>query len=336
MSGIVSVTTTARAHIGFMDPSGRLERQFGSVGVTLDRPRTRVLMGRSDRLCVCGEEAERAERYIKTLASYFGKDINVKLEIAEAIPAHAGLGSGTQLAVAIGAAYAALMGINAEAPEFALALGRGKRSGIGIGAFQTGGVLFDGGRKEDGGVPPILSRFPFPAAWRIVLIFDREKVALHGSEEIKAFERLDAFPESDCAELCRRTVMGLLPAVAEEDFKSFSENVEFLQYRMGQYFAPVQGGHCTSPRVGEVIKWMKEKGIVGVGQTSWGPTGLAFVESEAIGTSLIEEAREKWPASTGLEFELANGLNHGARVQMHDLAEDVVGDTAEGIAGRPG
>lgn len=326
----VSVKTTARAHLGFMDPSGRGARPFGSVGVTLDRPHTHVLMSSSDQLVVDGIEAERGEKFICRLADYFGTDTAVNLKIEEAIPAHAGLGSGTQLAIAVGTAYATLMGLETNPREIAMVLGRGKRSGIGIGAFEYGGLILDGGPNAKGGVAPILSRIPFPAKWRILLVFEPNRTALHGEGEIKAFQELPDFPDEAVAELCRRTVLGLLPAAAEEDFDGFCRNVQFLQESMGQYFAPVQGGHYTSPHVGEVIQWAKDKGFQGVGQSSWGPTGIVFVESEERGKALVKEAKAKWRAQGNLEFALASGLNRGAIInRVRTSQKDVGGEVGQ-------
>lgn len=313
-----------------MDPSGRSARPFGSVGVTLDRPATHIVIRQAERLEIRGEEQARVERYVGKLADYFGQSKNVDVLVKEAIPAHAGLGSGTQLAVATGTAYASLFGVETDPREIAMVLERGKRSGIGIGSFQTGGVLFDAGPNVNGGIAPILTRLPFPSKWRILLVVDRDSSAIHGDREIQAFGELEKFTEAQVADLCRRTVLGLLPAIAEEDFRSFSENVAYLQNVMGQYFAPVQGGHYTSARVGEAINWILAKGIRGVGQSSWGPTGIAFVESQEVGEAIISEARVKWGDEHGMEFILASGLNHGARAQeLEAFPGDVDGEVGQ-------
>ena len=103
-----TVTTTARLHFGFLDPSGRGPRPFGSFGLALDRPGTRLTLERAERLAVTGPERMRAARYLKTIAESCAVDRAYDLNIAEAIPPHAGLGSGTQLALAVGSAFAAL------------------------------------------------------------------------------------------------------------------------------------------------------------------------------------------------------------------------------------
>ena len=69
------------------------------------------------------------------------------LNLVHSIPAHVGLGSGTQLGLAVGAALARLAGLQLSTDEIALAVGRGLHSGIGIATFQHGGFVLDGGRR---------------------------------------------------------------------------------------------------------------------------------------------------------------------------------------------
>src|SRR6185312_11493578 len=64
----VSVTTTARLHFGFLDPSGRGKRPFGSFGLSLDRPTTRIMLERADGFEAIGPERERGLRYLRSIA----------------------------------------------------------------------------------------------------------------------------------------------------------------------------------------------------------------------------------------------------------------------------
>lgn len=60
---------------------------------------------------------------------------------------------------------------------------RGIRSGIGIGAFRSGGLLVDGGRGLETDIPPIISRMDFPQQWRILLVFDTRQQGVHRAQE---------------------------------------------------------------------------------------------------------------------------------------------------------
>ncbi|MFM2120739.1 MAG: hypothetical protein RL722_2207, partial [Pseudomonadota bacterium] len=93
------------------------------------------------------------------------------LHLADALPAHAGLGSGTQLGLAVGRAWAQWQGLALSTLELARITGRGLRSGVGIAGFDLGGLLLDGGPSAQGPAP-LLSRLDLPADWRVLLVFD--------------------------------------------------------------------------------------------------------------------------------------------------------------------
>jgi len=307
------VTTTARLHFGFLDPSGRGMRPFGSFGLSLDQPKTRLILTPARTFQVSGPERERAERYLKSIAQSCGIEAAYKLHIEEAIPPHAGLGSGTQLALAVGSAFAALEGLSLDPQEIAARLERGARSGIGIATFAQGGAVLDGGPRE-GRLPQLIGRLPFPAEWRVLLIVDATSCGLAGASETTAFNSLPDFPESETDELYRRIMQGALPALTAADFKTFCEHVGYLQACMGAYFAPLQGGPYASQRVGEVLEGLRSEGVIGLGQSSWGPTGFACAGSEADGEALLGRVRARNQHS-GLSFALAQGRNEGAKIE---------------------
>ena len=320
-SANVRVAVPARLHLGFLDLEGAHGRRFASLGITLEGPFTRLSLAHGQGLTAAGPDAARARRHLEQLTEHFALPSGFRLTIEEAIPAHVGLGSGTQLALATGTALAELVGLNQSPRSLAGILARGRRSGIGLGAFEGGGVLLDGGVRcgeDEGEVPPILTRLPFPANWRILLIYDKAAQGVHGRKEIEAFGRLPSFPGAKAAELCRLTVMALLPALAEEDFGSFAAAVSELQRAVGDHFAPVQGGRFASPRVSAVLDWLTAQGVSGLGQSSWGPTGFALVDSVAEGERLLEAAMRRWAAEPALGFELRTGRNRGADISLDE------------------
>jgi beta-RFAP synthase len=307
------VTATARLHFGFLDPSGRGEPPFGSFGLSLDWPTTRLTLQPARSFQASGAERERALRYLKSIGKSCGIEAAYKLHVEEVIPPHAGLGSGTQLALAVGSAFAALEGLDLDPREIARRLGRGVRSGIGIATFAQGGAVLDSGSR-DGKLPELVRRVAFPAEWRVLLIFDRESTGLAGSNESAAFDALPDFPQDKAAELRQRILEIALPALATRDFARFCAEVGYLQACMGEYFAPLQGGPYTSPQVGEVLAWLGAKGVIGLGQSSWGPTGFAFFASEGAGEAAMAEAQAR-AGHGGLRFDLARGRNDGAKIE---------------------
>src|SRR6185437_6994640 len=82
--------------------------------------------------------------------------------VSDAIPPHAGLGSGTQLALAIAAAFRRLEGLPLDPREDARLLNRGARSGVGVALFERGGLAVDAGRGAKTEVPPVVAQMSFP------------------------------------------------------------------------------------------------------------------------------------------------------------------------------
>jgi beta-ribofuranosylaminobenzene 5'-phosphate synthase len=269
------VSAGARLHLGFLDLNGDLGRRFGSLGLAIDGFETTVAMRPGSG--VTGVESERVERWLARLADAHGRPRAVAVDVASAIPAHAGLGSGTQLALALGWAFRRLHGLPADTVADAATLLRGARSGVGVGLFEHGGLMLDAGRGAKTRLPPIVSRLAVPTPWRVVLLIDDGFTGAHGEAERAAFAALPPFPPAAAADLCRRTLMQVLPGVAEADFSAFGAGLSAIQRRLGDHFAPAQGGgRFTSPRVAAVAAALEQAGALGIGQSSWGPTGFAF------------------------------------------------------------
>ena len=310
-AGEVRVTAPARLHLGFLDMNGGLGRRFGSLGLTLDGMATTVRARPSDRLRASGPSAERALKTARALCERFRWPPCADLSVEEAIPEHVGLGSGTQLGLAVGTALARLHGRPLTVRRLAAELERGARSGIGIGAFEMGGVILDGGRGSDDAPPPIVARLPFPDSWRVLLILHRDGQGLHGTAETRAFTALPPFPAERAGHLCRLMVMAALPALIDGDADRFGQAVGELQRTVGDHFAPLQGGRFTSPAVADALSWLEGEGIPGVGQSSWGPTGFAIVGDARRAEALLAEARRRW-AGSPLDVRLFRGRNDGA------------------------
>jgi beta-RFAP synthase len=312
----IGVTAHARLHLGFLDLEGSLGRRFGSLGVAIATPVTRLRLSRSPSLIVEGQEQERSRRYLLALAGASGRPEAYRLVVDEAIPAHAGLGSGSQLALAIGAAFGLLEGRAMPPAQVGAQLHRGARSGISIGTFQSGGLVVDGGKAVSEGVPPIIVAMPVPETWRIILLFDKSLQGAHGQNELDAFEKLPPFSAEQSAYLCRLTLMQALPALAEGDLKSFGHAVYDIQRTMGTYFAAAQGGRLyASSRVAAALGWLKAQGVTGLGQSSWGPTGFAFVGSADEGRTLTE-GLQKAGLTEGLNVQLTEPRNKGADIAV--------------------
>ena len=309
MAERVEVVASARLHMGFFDLNGGLGRRFGSFGLSLDGPRTVVTIARADRDRMQGCEAARAAQVLGAMTAALGLPGGHAVAVKSAIPAHSGLGSGTQLALAVAAALRRLHGLAADPRGDAARLARGARSGIGIGLFEQGGLVVDGGRGDATEVPPLLARLPVPAEWRVLLLLDPAGHGLSGAMERAAFADLPPMPEAACGEICRRVLLGVLPGLAEADLPAFGAAVTRIQHIMGDHFARAQGGRFTSARVGAALAALERLGAHGVGQSSWGPTGFAFAADEDEAARLARAV-----AAEGLDIMTGRALNRGASI----------------------
>jgi beta-RFAP synthase len=310
----VSVVAAARLHLGFLDMNGALGRKFGGLGLSIDAPATRLRLQPAEKMEASGPDAERALALLEKATAALAPGKRYRLDIGEAIPPHSGLGSGTQLALAIAAALRRIEDMPQNVEADAALLQRGARSGLGAGLFTRGGLVVDGGRGADTMTPPVVSRLAFPEGWRILLVSDPASIGLHGAEERKAFAELPPFSEEDAGKLCRLVLMQALPAAAEADFSGFGAAITAIQAIVGDYFAPAQGGRrFTSAAVEALLARLAQGGATGLGQTSWGPTGFAFAPDEAEARRLEALAHGAAEAS-GLTLAVVAGSDRGARI----------------------
>jgi beta-RFAP synthase len=310
----VTVAVPARLHLGFLDLNGGLGRRFGGIGLAISDLKTAVTVRPASRNGGTGPDAERALRHMEVMQQHLGIDDALHVSVDAAVPPHAGLGSGTSMALAVAAALRTLQAMPLDIADDAVRLGRGARSGLGIGLFREGGLVVDGGRGPATTVAPIVSRLPFPDEWRVLLLLDSTRQGAHGRDEIEAFATLPQFPEQVAAHLCRLVVMKALPALAERDLPSFGAAIAELQQRLGDYFSAAQGGsRFTSPQVAACLDRLAREGAHGIGQSSWGPTGFAFAASEVEADRLVSIAREH-ENREGLDIRVCKGLNRGAEI----------------------
>ena len=164
----VFVEAPARLHFGVLDLRGTMGRWFGGIGAAAPAPTLLVSASHADELPVEGEDCARATEFARRLLAHVqgkgrGDAPGARVRVHRALPAHSGLGSGTQLALAIARALADLHGFDADAAALARVMGRARRSAIGTWTFAGGGLVVEGGRRvgQDESAP-LLARLPFP------------------------------------------------------------------------------------------------------------------------------------------------------------------------------
>ncbi len=320
MTASIKVRSSGRLHMGFFDLHGGIGRKFGSIGVSLAEPALLIEACAAENLNVTGVASvpctvlAKASAVAQQLITRLGLSGSVDLHVSQHIPEHAGLGSGTQIALAVGASISSLYHLNLSARQIAELSGRGRRSGIGIAAFEHGGLLIDGGRSissDANAVPPLLARYHFPEEWTILLIFDATQPGIHGDQEKLGFNQLPVFPERVAAHLCRHVLMQAMPAIVERDLTAFGQSIQVLQQHIGDYFAPVQGGRYASKLVGEVLNYLQQAGVACFGQSSWGPTGFAIFENSSQAEQYARQLKTKF-TDQALSWKICKANNHAA------------------------
>ncbi|PYO15625.1 MAG: GHMP kinase [Gemmatimonadetes bacterium] len=292
LSSPVFVEAPARLHFGVLDLRGDLGRRFGGMGAAVPAPSLLLEARSAPELRAEGPDATRALEFARRFASHHGIDARLHFCLHRTIPAHAGLGSGTQLALAVAGAMAELYGLPQEVTALARAVDRGRRSAVGTWTFALGGFVLEGGRRtSDDGPAPLLTRLPIPAAWRCVVVVPDGKSGLSGDEEAAAFARLPPPDRREVERVAHLVLMQLLPAVAVADLTAFGAALTEVQRITGGWFAPAQGGVFAPGETGGLVERLREGGAMGVGQSSWGPAVYGIVAGAAAAHALAERVR---------------------------------------------
>ncbi len=316
----VYIKTPARLHLGLIDLNGDLGRMFGGLGVGIDHPNVIIEAEQSQGLSIEGQEIELVNALANRFFNVYHIQPNVHINVKEAILPHVGLGSGTQLSLAVAVALAKLSNVQASVQEITFAMNRARRTGVGTAIFQHGGFVVDGGRaiiepEAPAKFPPLIYRQPFPKEWRFIVAIPNLIQGLSNSQENHAFDRLTKMRADEVGKICRLTMLKLLPALAEVDIKNFGEALTSIQEVIGGYFAQVQGGKFTRADVEDSIEFLKEIGAYGVGQSSWGPALYGVIKQED-SEQALEKVKAYLDKNAGGEAFIAKANNKGATIKL--------------------
>ncbi len=289
----VRVRAPARLHFGVLDLRGILGRRFGGMGAAIPLPALQLEAERADGFSATGPDAARAVDFARRYAGATGLPGGARLTIAHAIPPHSGLGSGTQLALSVARALAALYERSHDAPTLARQSGRGVRSGVGTWLFERGGFVLEGGRRAGADLAPLLTRLPMPPAWRFVVAIPAGSPGLSGEAEVEAFRTLPAPPVREVEHVAHVVLMQLLPALVEEDLTDFGSALVEVQQVTGRWFAASQGGPFAPGPTAQLIARFQEEGAAGVGQSSWGPAVYALAGDDGASERLAGIAKDE-------------------------------------------
>lgn len=330
MSLAVEVRTPARLHLGMMSFGVPGFRSYGGVGLMLDRPGVHLRAWQADRYEARGVHGERAIAFAQQCAvAWKLPNAACGIEVVAAPRSHVGLGCGTQLGLAVAGAMRQLFvaGIPEEqrarrhpveddvelsdhdvvfdirdAIALARAVGRGRRSSVGVYGFSRGGLIVEAGRtvptdateENDATRPfsPMVARVRLPSAWRCLVIVAREVTGIHGPAERAAFARLPPVPLEISAELARLALLDLVPAAQEGRFAEFSAALRAYGMLAGKPFEQESRKLPHHAATLDLLELLGELGAVGAAQSSWGPAVVACCESLDEAGRLLERLEQ--------------------------------------------
>lgn len=280
------VRTPSRIHLTLIDLEGSLGRVDGGIGIALEEPHILLEVEKTDKLEVEGRLKDKALSAARAFLSHYRINGGARIAVKEAYPEHIGLGSGTQLSLAVARALSEIYDIKADTRELAYIVGRGGTSGIGTAAFEKGGFIVDGGHSTEDKpyfLPsrasrvkpaPVILRRDFPD-WQIALIFPNEETRISGKTEVNIFNEFCPLPANQVERLSRIILMQLLPALVEDNIGNFGRAINSIQ-EVG--FKAVEVG-LQSRAVMETLR-AAQKASFGAGLSSFGPVIYALVDDK--------------------------------------------------------
>ncbi|KLK89310.1 beta-ribofuranosylaminobenzene 5'-phosphate synthase [Methanoculleus sediminis] len=323
----VLVDAPSRIHITLLDMNGASGRVDGGVGVTLDEPGCVLDARKASGIEVRGGDEESRKRVAdaaRTAKETLGLPGGAEIALHAAARQHAGLGSGTQVALATAAALCRLYERDVSVCDLAKAVGRGGTSGIGTAAFEQGGFILDGGHRfcSPGGKddfrpsaasrgvapPPVLARHRFPEDWRILLVTPEVSAGAHGGREVDIFRTHCPVPLDEVREVCHEVLMRMIPGLVEHDLDLFGSAINRTQ-SLG--FKKVEVG-LQHPVVSSLLEATVQAGAAGAGLSSFGPTVYAVGDSSM---QDVARAAKEVLGDRGGSVLLTRARNSGANVR---------------------
>ncbi len=295
------IKTPSRLHLTLIDLNGSIGRIDGGVGLTTEKPGFTLYTETQDN----GLEIEFENKNLsqdlqngyrdkisasaKKMLEFLNLKSGFKFRVKETYPAHSGLGSGTQISLAVGKSISKLQNKDMDAYKIATIVGRGGTSGIGVRSFEDGGFIVDGGHTIDekpdflpssasnARPAPLITRYDFPRDWKIIIAIPNVPAGASGPKEVNIFQEYCPISLQEVQRLSHILLMKMLPAVVEVDLVSFGESVNEIQ-NVGFKRIELELQHQI---VHDLIREMRSAGAAGAGMSSFGPTVYSITDSDS-------------------------------------------------------
>ena len=323
---MIKISSYARLNFGLIDLSKTPFRVDGASGLAINIPAANVELKKSDQVQLqftCNNK-KRCEAVVKRcIKKIDGEKFSLKVE--SLIDTHVGLGSGTQLAMAIVTAFNEEYQLRMSLDEMACLAGSGGTSNIGIYSFLHGGFNLDSGRlfpeeKNEIGpgekftfskLSPLLLRMDMPQ-WHLCIVIPKIKKRIYDVMEEDLFQEYTPIAEEDVNALCKCLLTGVLPAIKTESFFAFCRSIEqcmqygFKKKEIGSYGSLIYDTFLN----------LKNKGAEGVGMSSFGPAVFGFYETYEKAKLAYEELKASYLYD---QVYLTTPRNQGASIHWDSV-----------------
>ncbi len=317
---MIKICTPARLHFSLIDLNGELGRIDGGIGVAIAKPNWIINIKKH----TTWEFPPTIQELVNKLRKKLNVTNNYKIDFESELPIHVGLGSQTQLSLAVAHGVSMLEGKLRSIYELAQIVGRGGTSGIGIAAYEQGGFILDGGHTKaekpnflpshfSNAKPAILmNRLEVPADWYFVVAIPDTGKGKFGAAEVEIFNKYCPVPKNDVEKLSRIILMQILPSIIENDIIQFGSSLSSIQH-IG--FKRIEN-QLQNEVVTNIQQFLLEQGAAGTGLSSFGPTTFGVVSSESTASALVTKT-EKYLENLGFTgtvfYTKAN--NSGAKIK---------------------
>ncbi len=321
-------------HFSLIDENGYTGRIDGGIGLMLESPNIVIeASNNSDELKIEFDQPhdgflttikEKTEAITNALNV---KNIKYHFIIKEYYPEHLGIGSKTQLSLAIGLAIAKLEGVDLPVEKITKIVGRGGTSGIGWRGFEQGGFILDAGHdfgneKEKATYLPssaslstdpalTLIRYPIPENWRFIIIIPNVKQGAHDQEEVNIFQEYTPINREEVNEVSHQIIMKVLPGIIKNDLDCFGQGIKRIQ-KIGFKKIEIELQH---PFVKKLMKFLEAEGVKAYGMSSFGPCVVAITENDE-SAKILEPKCKEFIKDVGGTVLIAKPNNTGAEIKI--------------------
>lgn len=332
----VRITTPCRIHLSLIDENGYTGRVDGGIGLMLDKPNVvfEASNSASEFQIECNHYYRESIDVINEKASKVFKMFNISnknfhFNLEKYYPSHVGLGSKTQLSLAIATAITLLKNKEITVCNLTKLVERGGTSGIGWRGFEKGGFVLDAGHEFGMGkeketflpssasnsADPALTilRYPIPEHWRFVIIIPNVKKGAYGDEEVSIFQKYAPIPREEVNEVSHQILMKILPGIIKQNLTCFGEGLKRIQ-KIGFKKIEISLQHEI---VKNLLSFLENYGVKGYAMSSFGPSVIGITESDSEAEEL-RNAVKKFLKPDNEHVYISRPNNTGAKIEFFE------------------